>query len=180
MADNCGCEFFFTIPHFPFKQCTINHGNIVEHNLPIQKQNCLFIFSKYYRQVAQLAKQSSPRLAPYDAAASTKNQNLQGSGTNRPMKKINIMLLRFSLHMQRPRRNLTMFEKLHLGIWQHRACISELQYFFSTPHPIARIPHWYQSLYNLKSVSLIQILYNTPLHQSQLNYQYLEAQHFNQ
>ena len=42
MADNCGCEFFFTILHFPFKYCVINHENIFEHDLPTPKQDCLF------------------------------------------------------------------------------------------------------------------------------------------
>ena len=58
--DNCGCEFFFTILHFPFKSCTINNKDILKPNLLIQKQNCPFIFSKYWWQIAQLAKQSSP------------------------------------------------------------------------------------------------------------------------
>ena len=58
--DTCGCEFFFTILHFPFKYCTINNKNLIKPNLSTQKQNCPFIFLKYWWQIAQLAKQSSP------------------------------------------------------------------------------------------------------------------------
>ena len=66
-------------------------------------------------------------------------KHLLGSGTNQPVERINIMSpLRFSLHMPRLGRNC---------IRQDGACISELWYFCSPPHPIARISDWFCNLY---------------------------------
>ena len=62
----------------------------------------------------------------------------------------------------------------------YHSSISELQYFCSTPHSIARIPHWYCSLYTTLTGVIDRDPAQHTFHQSRLNYQYLEAQYFNQ
>ena len=46
MADNCGCDFFFTLCISHRKYCIKNHKNIIQSNILSWKQNSLFIFSK--------------------------------------------------------------------------------------------------------------------------------------
>ena len=64
-------------------------------------------------------------------------------------------------------------------IGQDGACISELWYFCSHPHPIARISHWFCGLYTT-SKWCHQYRSCTSLHQCQLNCQYPKAPYSNQ